>query len=81
MRPDALTSESIKWLGVALLILGVFGVVWAATADPNGTLNRGWIRYTRYLDRKLRLMFIFTPGAVVATLNEALLRKIGRAHV
>jgi tight adherence protein B len=81
MRPEALPSEAIKWLGVLLLILGLLGAVWAAVADPNGALSRGWIRYTRYLDRKLRLMFIFTPGAVIASVQAVAFASVIALHL
>lgn len=52
--------------GLVLFGLGVFYGTWSAVADQDGPAYRYWIRYTSMLERKLRPMFIFTPGRVIA---------------
>jgi tight adherence protein B len=54
------------WYGSLLFTaLGLFGLAWAATADETSPVWRLWGRYTAGLERKLRLMFIWTPGRVI----------------
>lgn len=61
-----LPSVTFKWGAIALLSVAFFLSAWAVTADPQSFLWRLWARYTSHLERKLRLMFIFTPGVRVA---------------
>lgn len=56
----------LKWGGLALAMLGLFGVVFFALRDPDAAPNRLWHRYVGFLERKLRLLFNFTPGATIA---------------
>jgi tight adherence protein B len=65
MRPD-MTSDLLKWGGLALLALGLFASTWLIAADPQSFMWRLWARYVSHLERKLRLMFVFTPGAHIA---------------
>lgn len=65
----------IKWGGILVLFLAIFVVAWALISDRQSFLLRHWARYCSYLERKLRLMFIFTPGRYVA------LGQVGAAFI
>ncbi len=60
------TLEALRTGSVAVLGLALFGATWSMTADTTGMPYRYWARYTGALDRKLRAMFIFTPGRRIA---------------
>lgn len=55
-----------KWAGVLLFVVGLLGTSFVVVADPEGMPRRYWARYVAYLERKLRLMFIWTPGSAIA---------------
>jgi tight adherence protein B len=61
-----LLNELYKWGGMGLLGLAIFIIVAAAFGDRDSILYRYWARYTSSLERKLRPMFIFTPGRMIA---------------
>jgi tight adherence protein B len=56
----------IKWVGVAVSSLAILLAVVAVIGDAQGPVMRYWLRYCAFLERKLRLMFIWTPGWYVA---------------
>jgi tight adherence protein B len=62
----AMPLELLKWGGAVLALGGSAVAIWAALADPAGQLNRQWIRYTGFLERKLHMMFVWTTGATIA---------------
>lgn len=55
----------LRWGAVLFLFLGIFVYVYALIAAEDSVAHRYWNRYCVYLERKLRLMFIFTPGVHV----------------
>jgi len=55
-----------KWSGILLVFVGLMIGAWGATADTQGPVMRYWQRYCASLERKLRLMFIWTPGKNIA---------------
>lgn len=59
-------TELFRWGSVLLVALGLFGIAWAATANESSLVWRQWTRYTVSLERKLRPMFIWTPGRTIA---------------
>lgn len=59
--------QIFKWAGIGLIALGMFIALWAAVSDEQGALRRYWQTYVVFLERKLRLLFIWTPGHVIAT--------------
>lgn len=61
----------LKWAGLALVALGLFGTVFFALRDPDGAPNRSWHRYVGFLERKLRVLFNFTPAATIASAQLA----------
>jgi tight adherence protein B len=56
----------IKWAGIGVFFLALLLLSWALISDRQSFLLRYWARYCSYLERKLRLMFIFTPGRYIA---------------
>ncbi len=61
-----MTIITFKWTGIALVGLAVFIVILAAFGNRDSYVYRYWARYTSSIERKLRPMFIFTPGRVIA---------------
>lgn len=67
------TALTYKWAGVALIAIAIFVLILSAFGDRNSIVYRYWARYTSSIERKLRPMFIFTPGRVIAGLQLAAL--------
>ncbi len=63
----------LPWLGVGLIALALFAATWAVAADAQGPARRLFARYVAYLERKLRLMFIFDKGRTIALTQLGLL--------
>lgn len=61
----ALTTQAMWWTSLLSVALGLFGMAWAASASDSSPVWRYWSRYTVSLERKLRPMFIWTPGRVI----------------
>lgn len=55
-----------KWLGMGAVAVAVFLAALAIVGDAQGPVMRYWARYCAFLERKLRLMFIWTPGWYIA---------------
>lgn len=55
----------IKWAGLGLLFLGLGGATLFVANDPQNFVLRGIQQYTVYLERKLRLLFVWTPGRMI----------------
>lgn len=53
---------AFKWSGVLLIALGVLIVARALVLDTDGVHRRLLARYVAYLEKRLKLLFIFTPG-------------------
>ncbi len=64
-------TDLFKWGAIVASTLGLFVVTWSLASDPSSLAYRWYVRYTSMLERKLRPMFIFTPGRVIA-LGQAL---------
>ena len=58
-------TDMLKWTSIGAAGLGLFVATWSAAADPTSFAWRYWGRYTASLERKLRPMFIFTPGRTI----------------
>lgn len=56
-----------KYGGLALLFLGLFAAFFLVVGDAEGMPRRLWARYVVFLERKLRLMFVWTSGSSIAT--------------
>jgi tight adherence protein B len=61
-----MTAMAFKWGGIGLVSLALFIITIAAFGDRDSYVYRYWARYTSSIERKLRPMFIFTPGRVIA---------------
>ncbi|APR84468.1 Flp pilus assembly protein TadB [Minicystis rosea] len=55
-----------KYGGLSLLFVGLFAALVIIIGDAEGMPRRMWARYVVFLERKLRLMFIWTPGNQIA---------------
>ena len=75
------TLEALRVGSVAVLGLALFAGTWSMTADTTGMPYRYWARYTGALDRKLRAMFIFTPGRRIAIGQLLAMFVIVAAHL
>jgi tight adherence protein B len=67
------TVITYKWAGITLIAIALFVIIVAAFGDRDSLVYRYWARYTSSIERKLRPMFIFTPGRVVAAAQLAVL--------
>ncbi len=76
----ALVLPLLKWGGIFLVTFGIFIAVRDAVSDVDGLANRYWARYTSTLERKLRPMFIWTPGRVIALAQVGVLAVVSLAH-
>ncbi len=65
------TMITYKWVGIGLVSLALFLIILGAFGDRNSLVYRYWARYTSSIERKLRPMFIFTPGRVIAAAQLA----------
>lgn len=68
-----MTMLTYKWVGIGLIGVAIFVLMLAAFGDRDSLVYRYWARYTSSLERKLRPMFIFTPGRVIAAGQLAVL--------
>jgi len=67
------TLDVLRWSSVAVITLSIFMGTWSMVADEQGLPYRYWARYTASLDRKLRTLFIFTPGRLIAIAQLAVM--------
>jgi tight adherence protein B len=75
------TTQSLKWASLAVTTFALFVGTWAAASDETGPVYRYAARYTASLERKLRPMFIFTPGRLIAYGQAAAMFLVLAAHV
>jgi tight adherence protein B len=57
---------ALKWGGLATIFVALFVAVLSQASDGTSFFYRYWSRYCSNMERKLRPMFIFTPGRVIA---------------
>jgi tight adherence protein B len=74
------TTLTLKWSSIGIISFSIFAMVWAAAADQSGFIYRYSARYIASLERKLRPMFIFTPGRHIAWGQFAVAFLILAAH-
>lgn len=74
------TTITMKWSSIGVISFSIFAMVWAAAADQSGFIYRYSARYIASLERKLRPMFIFTPGRHIAWGQFAVAFLILAAH-
>lgn len=61
-----LSMNALKWAGVGVTTFALFLGTWGAASDQSGPFYRYSARYVASLERKLRPMFVFTPGRYIA---------------
>jgi tight adherence protein B len=61
-----ITLLAAKYGAVFLIFISLVFIGWAAIGDKESLLMRNWARYCAFLERKLRLMFNWTPGSRIA---------------
>jgi tight adherence protein B len=59
-------DAAYKWGAFALIVLSLLIAAFFIVGDDQGAVMRYWARYCAFLERKLRLMFIWTPGRTIA---------------
>ncbi len=75
------TTQTLKWASLGVTSFAMFVGTWLAAADQSGPIYRYAARYTASLERKLRPMFIFTPGRQIAYGQCAAAFVVLAAHV
>ena len=60
------TVDLLRWGSVGVITFALFIGTWQMAADETGLPYRYWGRYCASLERKMRSMFIFTPGRLIA---------------
>jgi tight adherence protein B len=70
-----------KYGGMGLLFVGLFAALWLVIGDAEGVPRRLWARYVVFLERKLRLMFIWTSGDTIAAAQAAAIAALAALAV
>jgi tight adherence protein B len=71
LEQNLLRLRVLKLAGFSLLLLGLVAAITIVISDAEGLPRRLWAQYVVYLERKLRLMFVWTPGGQIATAQVA----------
>src|SRR5262249_48771288 len=58
-------TDTLRWGSMATIALAIFIGTFQIVSDQSGLPYRYWNRYVSSLERKLRGMFIFTPGRLI----------------
>ena len=66
---QVVAHPGLKWAGVGLVFLALVIMIQNLVMDSEGLPRRLWIRYTVYLERRLKVLFIFTPGERIAAIQ------------
>ncbi len=67
-------TTAMRWGSVFVVGFALFLGTWGAISDAGGPASRSVLRYISYLDRRLRLMFIFKPtGKVIVSVQATVL--------
>ena len=74
-------TGALKWAGVAIVAFAIFVAVWGVAADQSSLVYRYCARYVGSLERRLRPMFIFTPGRYIAWGQVAAAFALIAAHI
>jgi tight adherence protein B len=59
-------TEIFKYAGSLAVVIALFVGTWVSLSDQSSLPYRLWARYTSWLERKMRPMFIFVPGRHIA---------------
>jgi tight adherence protein B len=71
MEANLARLRLFKLGGLGLLFLGLFFALYLVVSDAQGLPRRLWSRYVVFLERKLRLMFVWTSGNTIAAAQAA----------
>ncbi len=71
MEQNLARLRLFKLGGLSLLFVGLLAASFLVVGDAEGVPRRLWARYVAFLERKLRLMFIWTSGDTIATAQAA----------
>jgi tight adherence protein B len=74
-------TQLLKWVSLGVTTFAIVLGAWAMAADTSGPAYRYAARYTGSIERKLRPMFIFTPGRWIVWGQCAALFLLVLAHV
>ena len=78
--PEPWGMYLMKWGPVLVIGAALFIGTYSALTDPSGPVLRYWTRYVSWLERKLRLMFIFEMGKKIGYGQIAALGLFGVAY-
>lgn len=78
--PNVWVMNGLKWGPILIIGLAIFFGTYSALTDPSGPVLRYWTRYISWLERKLRLMFIFEMGKKIGYGQIAALGLFGVAY-
>jgi tight adherence protein B len=82
MKPHTVAAvDLLRWSSLALIAFALFLATWQMSSDEAGLPHRYWNRYVASLERKLRGMFNFTRGRVVALVQLGVMFLVLGAHV
>jgi tight adherence protein B len=72
VKHGLLAVDVLRWSSLGVIALALFIGTWSMTSDESGLPYRYWARYCGSLERKMRAMFVFTPGRLLALAQLAL---------
>ncbi len=81
MKNGLHTVEVLRWSSLGVITFALFIGTWSMAADENGLPYRYWARYCTSLERKMRSMFIFTPGRLIALSQMAIMFLLFSANL
>ena len=81
MKHGLYTVDVLRWSSLGVIAFALFIGTWSMTADENGLPYRYWARYCASLERKMRSMFIFTPGRLIALSQMAIMFLLFSANL
>ncbi len=73
--------DAFRWGSVAAAAVALWVGTWAVVDDETGLPYRYWGRYCASLERRMRSMFIFTPGRLIALGQLAVMFLIVAANL
>ncbi|HSO35310.1 MAG TPA: type II secretion system F family protein [Labilithrix sp.] len=81
MKHGLHTVDVLRWSSLGVIAFALFIGTWSMAADESGLPYRYWARYCASLERKMRSMFIFTPGRLIALSQMAVMFLLFAANL
>ncbi|MDB4943903.1 MAG: Flp pilus assembly protein TadB [Labilithrix sp.] len=81
MKHGLHTVDLLRWGSLAVITFGLFIATWCMVADETGLPYRYWARYCGSLERRMRSLFIFTPGRLIALTQLGIMFLIMAANL